>query len=387
MDHAITQTLKNLLPSQNGDLPAELVELALALFAQSKSQAGSLKAEEEIARSYACAHLACSRLKRPLDLSKIDPHPPCPPRVYQSLYRHFDVSLRAGTRRRGRPPKVREEDNQHNVASPPAAKHYEARVSAQEHSTSESLAQEAQRLPRRSQLRTRKDDISAKTKVPDWVMPAIHKLCRSTGMVAAPPHVFVGMATAIELFSTLPANSELKDKLSPRPESLLALLVAVYLYVTFRSFGGQVTALRLDTEARNALEILGRPEKELGNKLPAELQDVHRWIVAFQDNGFLEMDWIQNVPKAIPTEHNLEPALASTDECLGIQNLRGEADESEGGSTLLPGLGTMMQDKVNLVTQAKRSEYDAWKSQMISRISEMEAEEAARLDSTEGVVT
>ena len=61
MDHAIAQALRNLLPSQNGDSPAELSELALALFAQSKSLAGSLKAEEEIARSYACAHLACSR--------------------------------------------------------------------------------------------------------------------------------------------------------------------------------------------------------------------------------------------------------------------------------------------------------------------------------------
>ena len=61
MDQAIAQALRNLLPSQNSDLPAELGELALALFAQSKSQAGSLKVEEEIARSYVCAHLACNR--------------------------------------------------------------------------------------------------------------------------------------------------------------------------------------------------------------------------------------------------------------------------------------------------------------------------------------
>ena len=173
-------------------------------------------------------------------------------------------------------------------------------------------------------------------------MPAIHELCRSTGAAAAPPHVYVGMATAIELFSTLPTASELKDKLSSGPASLLALLVAVYLYVTFCSSGGQVTALRLDTEARKAVEIVGRRDNGLSRKSPVELQTVHEWIAAFQENGFLDMDWIQSVPKAITAENLPEPAITSTEESLGIQSLRREADESQGTGTLLPGLGTMV---------------------------------------------
>lgn len=43
-------------------LPAELISLAGSLLAHSRSKAASLKAEEEIARTYACAHLACERL-------------------------------------------------------------------------------------------------------------------------------------------------------------------------------------------------------------------------------------------------------------------------------------------------------------------------------------
>jgi len=61
MDLAVTQALVGLLLGTQGDLPAELLELANALLAQSRSQASSLKADEEIARSYACAHLACNR--------------------------------------------------------------------------------------------------------------------------------------------------------------------------------------------------------------------------------------------------------------------------------------------------------------------------------------
>ena len=61
MDLAVTQALAGLLTGRQGELPSELLELANALLAQSRSQASSLKADEEIARSYVCAHLACNR--------------------------------------------------------------------------------------------------------------------------------------------------------------------------------------------------------------------------------------------------------------------------------------------------------------------------------------
>lgn len=60
MDRSIAQALSGLVPTLN-ELPAELLELAVSLLAQSRSRASSLKAEEEIARSYACANLACER--------------------------------------------------------------------------------------------------------------------------------------------------------------------------------------------------------------------------------------------------------------------------------------------------------------------------------------
>jgi len=387
MDHAIAQALRNLLPSQNDDLPLELNELALALLAQSRSLAGSLKAEEEIARSYACAHLACSRLKRPLDLPKIDPRPPCPPRVYQSLYRYFDISLRAGTRRRGRPPKIRDEENGHGAGAVLVVTPTELHGSLQEGPTPETFSQAADGQHQISHLSLREKDTLATTKIPDWVMPAIHKLCRATGAVTAPPHVFVGMATAIELFANSPRTSKLNDKSSALPKSLLSLLVAIYLYVKFRSSGGQITAVRLDTEARNALEILDQPDNQGNDKSSGELQDIHGWIAAFQDIGFLEMDWIQNVPKAVAKEHVAKSSLANTDESVGIQSLRGDTNKSEGAYTLLPGLGTMMQDKLNFITQAKRSEYADWKSRILSHIRGMEEVQAGRCDGTELVAT
>lgn len=63
MDRAITQALNGLIPEWNNALPSELVELAASLLAQSRNRASSLKAEEEIARTYVCAHIACDRLE------------------------------------------------------------------------------------------------------------------------------------------------------------------------------------------------------------------------------------------------------------------------------------------------------------------------------------
>jgi len=64
MDKSIIQALSGLIPTSSGPLPPELVELAVSLLAQSRSKTSSLKVEEEIARSYACAHLACERFVR-----------------------------------------------------------------------------------------------------------------------------------------------------------------------------------------------------------------------------------------------------------------------------------------------------------------------------------
>ena len=59
---SIEQALTGLMPTLNGPLPPELMDLALSLLARSRNAAQSLKPDEEIARPYACAQLACERL-------------------------------------------------------------------------------------------------------------------------------------------------------------------------------------------------------------------------------------------------------------------------------------------------------------------------------------
>ena len=61
MSRQLEQTLYSLMPQWSSDLPQPLVDLAGSLLAQSRFKASTLKAEEEVARLYACAHIACDR--------------------------------------------------------------------------------------------------------------------------------------------------------------------------------------------------------------------------------------------------------------------------------------------------------------------------------------
>ena len=61
MNRSIEQALISLIPTHNTDLPQPLLDLATSLLAQSQHKASTLKQDEEIARPYACAHLACDR--------------------------------------------------------------------------------------------------------------------------------------------------------------------------------------------------------------------------------------------------------------------------------------------------------------------------------------
>ena len=57
----VEPSLNILLPTYNNEFPAELLDLANALLAQTQSRAAALKPDEQIAMPYACAEIACKR--------------------------------------------------------------------------------------------------------------------------------------------------------------------------------------------------------------------------------------------------------------------------------------------------------------------------------------
>ncbi|TKA31116.1 hypothetical protein B0A50_02085 [Salinomyces thailandicus] len=101
MPHPVELALQTLLPTLS-PLPSPLIALSHALLAQSRSRAASLKPDEEIARTFACCHIACERLGKRYGLEISGSGvAPVGPRVYAKLKVFLGMVLRTPGRSGG----------------------------------------------------------------------------------------------------------------------------------------------------------------------------------------------------------------------------------------------------------------------------------------------
>ncbi|KAL8943917.1 MAG: hypothetical protein Q9211_000801 [Gyalolechia sp. 1 TL-2023] len=333
MDKAIPQALESLIPELNGPPPQELLELAISLLAQSRNKASNLKAEEEIARSYACAHLACERLKQGLGLPKIQPHPPCPPKVYQKLYRHLDSALPAGRRKTARITKPLK--SAQPTRSPPVT-------------------------PRKSNTATGRTPAPARKKrkqasaifedVPAWAMPAIRGLCKRLEAPAAPPHVYAGVSSILTL--PAPVEQSAEDGRVERLQSLgvEALIVAVYILVRTKLSGEQMDSYGYSAQRDRALAILRELRSDGKSVLVLDPPSVEEWMKETKRGKWLEMDWFGNIEQGAGL--SIDKAQDRTSNASEDSDIDGDDDVlvskhrfdvyTAGKTFLQPGLGTMV---------------------------------------------
>ncbi|KAA6406775.1 MAG: hypothetical protein FRX48_09498 [Lasallia pustulata] len=365
MDRSIAQALSGLVPTLN-ELPPELLELAVSLLAQSRSHASSLKAEEEIARSYACANLACERLKQSLGLPKIQPRPPCPPKVYQNLYRYLDTALPAGTRRKGRAPK-----SVGSITTP---------------TSSPSKARTPNKpQPQKSIASRRKGLFSvAASKVPPWVMPTIRRLCTTLGAPAAPPHVLAGVSSILTL--PAPLQSETVVGIEPKKDKIPAMVTAVYILVITRLSGVETSADEYSRVRSAALQTLDSIEAGKAQRENVNGRDVDEWLREIRDREWTSLDWFENIGEGAGLElDGIGVANEASEDDLGSEQKKTPVKQTLKGmdkskkTTLQAGLGTMMQDKVNYLSEERRLNYVTWKQDVLARIDALEQRQQMNL--------
>jgi origin recognition complex subunit 6 len=96
-------------------------------------------------------------------------------------------------------------------------------------------------------------------------------------------------------------------------------------------------------------------------------KDVDSWLLHISARGWLNLDWFENIVEGSG---------------LGVKDASGQAEDGEmllarsrstGGNNDLRqrGLGTMMQDRVDYLSEKKRAEYKIWKESITTRIEEM----------------
>ncbi|KAH7414536.1 origin recognition complex, subunit 6 [Phaeosphaeria sp. MPI-PUGE-AT-0046c] len=353
---SIEQALTGLIPAINGPLPPELIEFALSLLARSRSAAHSLKSDEEIARPYACAQLACERTKQRFNLPTIVSRPPCPPRIYKKLYNYLSSVLPA-------PESTRE-----------------PRTPSKRATTTAVSARNTPKTPlsgRRTPQGTRKLAASAGA-APEWVMPAIRSLVKTFDIANAAPHVYTGVESVLPLLeSTSSANNDSpskrprRDVATSQPTSaavpdvrIRALVIIIFLYIYNKMRDVEVTPEQYKDWRETAITaLLGMPsEEEIAYEdLSMEAEEL---MPMAQSEGWLEMEWFMNITP-----------LEDMQEMEGVE-FSGASQRSAvtpiGGSDYI-GLGTMMQDATDYLGESRRQDYVAWKATIMARVQQIEA--------------
>ncbi|KOC18119.1 hypothetical protein AFLA70_252g001981 [Aspergillus flavus AF70] len=438
----VEQALGTLLPTHADDLPQELRSLALSLVAQSRSFSTSLRPEEEIARPYACAEIACRRLTRALKLPPLMGHPPCPPRAYKKLYAFLDRSLSnsvAGVKRAGSNSISETPSRTGSASSTPAKNTKRTRTPPKTATTPHKLQNTANKptplkkaithegsgsrseTPQKSKVRT--NGLPGSTIIPDapaWVMTSIRSVCKTLSTPAPrtstwsrppisrtlPPHIFAGVSSILYFISRISAKDDddfdeetlefvepiliVKDKENDEDykEVVNALVVAVYFLALARRRSslseGEGETKKLDKKTfsemrQTALVSIGLPSTERRHR-----EDVDQWIaVIMQQHWANGKEWFENIPQA--GELDGDDAYLSDEDGFGEDGERAKSAKrqktTKSGSSLakhssrkglLPGLGTMMQDRVDWLSDDRKEDYLEWKAAVLARIEQIQ---------------
>ncbi|KAJ0424880.1 origin recognition complex, subunit 6 [Aspergillus carlsbadensis] len=428
----VDQALATLLPTHANDIPPELRNLALSFVAQSRSFSTSLKPDEEIARPFACAELACKRLARVLKLPPLLGHPPCPPRTYKKLYTLLERSIALnisspkrtvnssapGTpSRSGSVPTT--PTKQSRVAQTPSKVSATPRGLENTPSKSTPLKRtfadvEESRTPQRSK-KIQSDSHLTSSRIPDapaWVMASIRQVCKTLSTPAPrmstwsrppisrtlPPHIFAGLSSILYFvdnegdFDEVAADflepvttAKDSEKDEDFKDFINALVVAVYFLVLARrrtpnessDDTAQEEARKMDKKTfsemrQTALVSLGLPLSVRRHR-----EDVEQWIALIMEQNWAHgKEWFENIPHA--GELDGDDAYLSDE---GGDDKRQKTLQGERGSLvlnhtrrgLLPGLGTMMQDRVDWLSPENQEDFVEWKADILARIEQVEA--------------
>ncbi|KAM7201166.1 Origin recognition complex subunit 6 (ORC6) domain containing protein, partial [Naviculisporaceae sp. PSN 640] len=411
MNRSIEQALLSLLPTHNSNLPQPLTELASSLLVQSRHLASTLKAEEEVARLYACAHIACDRLKISLNLPPIDPRPPIPPRIYKRLYNHFEKILPSssstpgratpggrGTQSRTGTPGSRLRKN--DINDSPTARKGTANANAFP-LPSRTMPGKAKSLAqlRGTPAKATGPKLSSAEALPPWMRPTLRHICKENNHEKIGPVVMSGVESVVAPDGVITEDPWIRNNLVP-------LLGALYLYVwrpvtwpnrdlkeeEYVRFRKDLTAALNNapktvsvksTSSSTATSSSGTPSKRKRPGSEAEEESWKGWrtvtIKEMDDattyirrHGWLELNWAKGIDDLV--SQVLDGGREGEEDPQWV-------DGEDGDDAVLQAPlhvrrpDTMLQDRYDYLSERKLNEYKVWKKGILARIKELEKAE------------
>ncbi|GAP88615.1 putative origin recognition complex subunit 6 [Rosellinia necatrix] len=387
MSRTLEPTLYSLLPSHSTALPQSLLELASSLLAQSRHSAGTLKADEEVARSYVCAHIACERLKISLDLPPIQVRPPIPPRLYKRLYSHLDnvlPSTSVSKSGRTRTPTSKAKDaglfgstqrvpSRVTPTKDSSLAKYRSPTTAKGDATPTKSASKPPLIPAK-----RKAGGIAST-LPAWIRPTIQLLCKELDQELVGRTVLAGMQTIVAPHGRQTNDQWINDHLTP-------LLAAIYCLVSGQLYvlvhGKDLNNRQYSKIRKSILGVLEQAQEKVAVKTMDEdelwigwsditSKDVDTAMAEIIKRGWQEDEWFNGfeevVRRSLPDANNANDDADKT----------GDAGISE--KLHIQRADTMFQSRWDMTDQ-KRREYREWKDGILEQIEEIERSQATDIE-------
>ncbi|KAH7039947.1 origin recognition complex subunit 6-domain-containing protein [Microdochium trichocladiopsis] len=405
MSRAVEANLLSLLPTQSENLPKPLVDLASSLFAQSKHNS-TLKQDEEIARSYACCHIACERLKISLNLPDIQPRPPIAPKVYKRVYAYLDNVLPAtpsGRSGRIRTPSAKIKDSGVFGSSPrtpsrptPTAAQslaqFRSPATAKKGDDTPTTPAGPGRRPGRP--RGSASSFPAKRKaggqdsvLPAWVRPSIQLMCKTLGSERIGKTVLAGLQSIAAPRGRASTDPWITQNLAP-------LLAAVYFLVTLQVQHLERGTPPDDKEYRETRKIIlgalskapeevtvkGMDEDELWiGWTDVGSRDIDAAVAKVVESGWQDGEWFTGINQLVAGKTDSAAAAASHHVVPGADEDDGDVDmhdlpQDEGKlaeALHVQKSDTMLQSKW-VMTDKKRKDYERWRDEMLQRIEAAE---------------
>lgn len=395
---SIRIALASLFPAST-QIPPRLLSAAESLLSISRQRAGHLKPDEEIARPHVCAEIACRRLRATLRLPNIRSGngAPCRPAVHKKLLAYLEKTL-DDVELIGTPKGRKTPTNTPGKSTGTNRKRNIGVIGGSEVDTPtkrrriDGLDTPTKSTEKKNGFLGRIEE-SQKVKAgetPEYVLPAVRRLCKLFRTKEMVPHVYTGICVLLSLADEDEGTGERER------QHLLSLVVAVYLATLTRMQEGQLTEDVYDEVLMKSIQAVGFDDK---HETRAE---VEQWIERFNNEEWMSLpgkgqDWWSSVPEDVldPVEpHDVQPRSLATSELLHTaekeqdtwqhrQRLRREElkkllEQEDPDDVLLPGLGTMITHDLDYFSEEKTAEYEAWKADILRRCDAIEAESSPK---------
>lgn len=239
-------------------------------------------------------------------------------------------------------------------------------------------------LSTRQTPKSARRDGSKDLEPPEWVAPTVRILVKAFEYPNAAGHIYTGvevilpllarMSTAAATAAETPtkrarrANTALQPPLSDASKSrVLGLIAVILFYVLSRMLDQDNTPdqfLQWREKAINTLLQTPTGRDSSAAEIGAEIDML---MPMAQEEGWIRMDWFLNVlpPSAEDMEGVEITKVASAVSATSARNAR------EHGSSYI-GLGTMMQDGTDYLSNRRREDYKRWKASILARIDATE---------------